>query len=349
MSSYHDEQSGDGGLIAWLELRAAALREIRAFFDEAGFLEVQTPILLSSPGQETHIRPFETEFDDPANGRRRCYLVTSPEHHMKRLLGQGCQRIFQIASCFRDGESSSKHAPEFTMIEWYRTEAGYEEVAEDVERMVRRLWSNVFGQEVISNAGGGPVDVAAEWQHLTVSEAFARYTGVDPLDHPEADVARFRAASRQRGFILADTDSWEDVFFKLMIEAVEPALAALTRAVFLKDYPSELSALARISPRNPRVAERLELYIGGVELANGFSELTDGREQRRRFMAQRAARRLLPAPTLPLDEAFLRMLSEGRMPMAGGMALGLDRLIAVLSGISDIHHTRAFSMDRDAT
>lgn len=342
-------QSGHGGLVAQLELRAAALREIRAFFDEAGFLEVQTPILLSSPGQETHIRPFETEFDDPVNGRRRCYLVTSPEHHMKRLLGRGCQRIFQINSCFRDGESSSMHSPEFTMIEWYRTEAGYLEVAKDVERMVRRLWSNVFGGAGIPSAGGKRVDVATEWQHLTVSEAFVRYTGVDPLDYPETEVDRFRSASRQRGFVLADTDSWEDVFFKLMIEAVEPALGGLRHAVFLKDYPSELAALARISPRDHRVAERLELYIGGVELANGFSELTDGREQRRRFMAQRAARRLLPVPTLPLDEPFLRMLSEGRMPIAAGMALGLDRLFAVLAGIGDIHHTRAFSMDRDAT
>ena len=174
------------------------------------------------------------------------------------------------------------------------------------------------------------------------------YTGIAPLDYAETDVEGFRrAATEQCGVIIAGTDSWEDVFFKLMIERVEPALRVLPRAVLLKDYPAALAALARINPHDHRVAERVELYIGGIELANGFSELTDGREQRRRFMEQRAARRHLGTSTLPLDEAFLRMLSDGRMPMAGGMALGLDRLIAVLSGIDDVHQTLAFSMDRD--
>jgi lysyl-tRNA synthetase class 2 len=339
----------DKALIARLEQRAAALSEIRAFFAEAGFLEVQTPILLSTPGQETHIRPFQTEYDDPEAGTRRCYLVTSPEHHMKRLLGHGCQRIFQIGSCFRDGESSSMHLPEFTMVEWYRTGAGYLEVADDLENMIRRLSRKVFEGTRISTACGA-VDIAAQWQHLSVSKAFMDYAGIDPVDYPETDPEGFRrAALEQCGVIIGKTDSWEDVFFKLMIERVEPALAALPHAVFLQDYPAGLAALARLHPPDYRVAQRLELYIGGIELANGFSELTDGREQRRRFMAQRAARRGLGASTLPLDEAFLRMLSDGRMPMAGGMALGLDRLIAVLSGIDDIHQTRAFSMDRDTT
>ncbi len=239
------------------------------------------------------------------------------------------------------------HLPEFTMVEWYRTEAGYIEVAEDLENMTRRLSRKVFESTRMTTARG-TVDITAQWQHLSVSEAFMTYAGIDPVDYPETDPEGFRrAAQEQCGVIIGKTDSWEDVFFKLMIERVEPALRALPHAVFLKDYPAALAALARLRPADYRVAERLELYIGGVELANGFTELTDGREQRRRFMAQRTARRSQGASTLPLDEAFLRMLSDGRMPMSGGMALGLDRLIAVLSGIDDIHQTRAFSMDRD--
>lgn len=338
----------DRGLIAGLELRAAALAAIRRFFAESDFLEVQTPILLSAPGQETHIRPFETLYHhQEAHGARRCYLVTSPEHHMKRLLGCGCRRIFQIGSCFRDGESSDMHLPEFTMVEWYRTEAGYDEVAEDVEKLIRSLNEQVFKCTELA-PGGRCVNLAAPWLHLSVSEAFSTYAGIDPLCYPATDVERFRRDAVQLGGVVVnDTDQWEDVFFKVMIERVEPALTSLPHPVFLRDYPTSLAALARISAADPRVAERLELYIAGVELANGFSELTDGREQRRRFMIQRAQRRRLHACALPLDEAFLRMLGQGRMPAAGGMALGLDRLIALLSGMDDIHQTSPFSMDRD--
>ena len=342
------QQTDDGsGLIARLELRAAALREIRAYFEDAEFLEVQTPILLSVPGQETHIRPFQTAYHAPAGERHTCYLVTSPEHHMKRLLGCGCRRIFQISSCFRDGESSDLHLPEFTMVEWYRTEAGYDEVAEDAELLTRRVGERVFGR-MAPSFRGRPVNLAGNWEHLTVSEAFTAYAGVDPIRYPGSEVERFRKLAGERsGVRLTARDSWEDVFYKLLLERVEPAIAMLGHPVFLRDYPASMAALARLSPGDPRVAERLELYIGGVELANGFSELNDGREQRRRFMAQRMARRRSQGPRLPLDEAFLRMLDEGRMPTAGGMALGLDRLIALLSGLDDVHQTCAFSLDRD--
>lgn len=240
------------------------------------------------------------------------------------------------------------HLPEFTMVEWYRTQAGYDEVAEDTENLVRSVSERVFGSMTESPGVPSLIGVTAKWQHLSISQAFETFAGIDPLGYPENDVACFRRdAFEKAGVIVTPADSWEEVFFKLMIERVEPGIASLPHPVFLRDYPASLAALARISPADSRVAERLELYIGGVELANGFSELTDGREQRRRFMSQRLQRRRLQAPVLPLDEAFLRMLSDGRMPMAGGMALGLDRLIAVLSGVDDIHETCAFSMDQD--
>ena len=318
-----------------LELRAAILRQTRAFFAARGFLEVETPLLVRAPGQEAHLELFRTEFSGTAP--LPCFLISSPELHMKRLLGSGFERIFQVCRCFRNNERSPLHNPEFTMLEWYRAHAGYEEIMEDAEELVAQVCRQVLGTTRICRQGRA-VELAPPWGRLTVRQAFAACAGID-LDAC-AGAGEFRRQAPRACPSLDSRDSWEEIFFKILLEKVEPALAA-RGPVFLKDYPAGMAALARLKEEDRRVAERVEAYVAGVELANGFSELNDPREQRQRFAAERHKRRERGLPLHPLDEEFLRMMEQG-MPRAGGMALGVDRLVMLLAGASSIDEVLAF-------
>lgn len=306
------ERTFQQGVGRRLRLRARVLGEIRRFFLERDFLEVDTPIRASELAVEPHIEPLRS-------GDR--YLITSPELHMKRLLVAGVPRLFQLVHCFRAEELGHLHAPEFLMLEWYRAFAGWQAVLEDTERLLCHVCERVLGGSELSLPNGSRMDLRPPFLRITVRDAFARFAGV-------SDAAE-----------LAERD--EDAFFQLLVDRVEPALASFSQPVFLHDYPSSQAALARRSPADPSVAERFELYVAGIELCNGFGELNDAAEQRRRSELDRGRQRALGRAVTALPEQFLRALEHG-MPRAAGNALGVDRLVMLLAGESSIEAVRPF-------
>lgn len=324
-----------GALRQNMLLRDAVLKAIRNFFADRGFLEVETPTLVRAPGQEVQLEVFETK----AEVGERFYLATSPEHHMKRLLGSGFDKIFQICKSYRKEESSKIHNPEFTMLEWYRAYANYEEIIEDLENLVSHLGQTLVGGTKIAYRGTS-IELKPPWRRLTLHQAFNLYADLDLDACKSRDEFYQRASSLGFGSVNRE-DSWEEIFFKVLLEKVEPALGV--GPVFLKDYPSRLAALAKLKENNTAVAERVEAYVAGLELANGFTELNDPREQRLRFMEERRQRRELGLPIHPLDEEFLSMLQQG-MPPAGGIAVGLDRLLMLFADAASIDEVIAFPL-----
>ncbi|MFL5262481.1 MAG: EF-P lysine aminoacylase EpmA [Anaeromyxobacteraceae bacterium] len=320
--------------------RARLSAVVRAFLSDLGYEEVETPCLVPAPGMEPHIDAFCAPFQ-PADGGRATplWLHSSPEYAMKRLLADGFHRTFQLARVFRNGEVSATHNPEFTMLELYRAGADYEGVMRDVEALVAEAARALGGGTALA-AGGRALDLAAPYERLSVAEAFRVHVGVDLLAC-EGDVARLRAALGSRALdVGAASDTFDDLFFRLFLDRVEPALAATGRPVYVVDWPAPMAALSRVKAADPRVAERFELYAGGLELANGFSELTDAAEQRRRLEEERALRVKLGRPAYPLDERFLEAV--GRMPEAGGVAVGFDRLLMLLTGAASIDDVLLF-------
>jgi lysyl-tRNA synthetase class 2 len=318
--------------------RARLATAVRAFLASRGYQEVETPCLVPAPGMEPHLDAFEAPFVPEGGGTARpLWLHTSPEYAMKRLLADGFERIFQLARVFRNGEVSATHNPEFTMLEFYRTGTGYRGIMEDLEALVAEVARALCGGTRLAR-GGREVEVAPPFDRLTVAEAFAARAGVD-LGACGGDGARLRAAARARGLNAGpDGEGFEDAFFRVFLQAVEPGLG-FPRPVYLTDWPAPLAALARLEPGG-RWAERFELYLAGLELANGFSELDDAAEQRRRLEAEREERRRLGRPVYPLDERFLEAV--GRMPRAGGVAVGLDRLLMILLGAASIDEVLLF-------
>ncbi|HUC63178.1 MAG TPA: EF-P lysine aminoacylase EpmA [Alphaproteobacteria bacterium] len=318
-----------------LAQRGAALAALRAFFASRGFAEVETPALQVSPGLDLHVRALGVELADPLGARRRLYLHTSPEFAMKKLLAGGIERIFQIARVWRDGERSPLHHPEFTLVEWYRAGATYDALMEDCAALLAEL-ARAAGVEQLVR-GTRACDPLAAPIRLSVADAFARFCGIDLLatapDPARPDRVLLAAEARRIGLYVSDNDTWEDVFHRIMLERIEPKLGD-GAATFLCDYPLALASLARPSARDPRIAERVELYACGVELANGFSELRDPVEQRARFERDAAERKRLYGVDYPIDEDFLAALSE--MPEAAGIALGFDRLVMLLTGAETI-------------
>ncbi len=304
-----------------LARRALVVGGLRTFFESRGFLEVETPLVVPSPGLDVHLDAFEVV----TSGGAPRFLSTSPEYQMKRLLAAGEGRIFQLTKAFRRDEHGERHNPEFTMLEWYRAPAAVEDVLRDTEQLVARATG---GRVTLRERDGGErvVDTRPPFARMTVAEAFEAYAGVGP----------------DETFRMAATD--EDRFFKLMVDAVEPALAAAPHAVFLTEYPASQASLARLKPGDPRVAERFELYVAGVELCNGFGELTDPREQRARFEQDQATRRSRGLPVYPIDERFIAALERG-IPPCSGNALGVDRLVALACGTTDIAEVMAFPAD----
>jgi lysyl-tRNA synthetase class 2 len=313
--------------------RARLAAETRRALGALGYEEVETPVMVPAPGMEPHLAPFETAFVPEGGGPpRRRWLVTSPEYAMKRLLAEGFERVFQLSRVFRNGEVSATHNPEFTMLEFYRAGTDYDGIMADLETLIRAAARALAGGEVVAR-GGRALDLSAPFERLTVQEAFLRHAGVD-LAACGGDAGRLRAAARAAGRDAGpDGEPFDDAFFRLMLEAVEPRLG-VARPTWLVDWPASMAALARVKAADPRWAERFELYAGGLELANGFSELTDPVEQRARLLEEQALRRRLGRPALPLDEPFLAAL--GGMPPAGGVAVGFDRLLMLLTGAPSI-------------
>lgn len=321
-----------------LEKRADALAAIRAFFVKRGFMEVDTPTVVAAPGMEPYLWPFETEVTDAAGKVFPAYLITSPEYALKKLLVAGYEKVFDIARVFRNGEEfGNTHNPEFTMIEWYRAYASYLEIMDDTEALVQHVAKALCGSTKIRYRGK-QLDLSGPWERITVAEAFLRYAAVD-LDAVHSRNDLFRLV-REKGYRPDENERYEDLFFRIFLNEVEPCLGQRHPTIVM-DYPVELAALSKVCSRDARYAERFEVYVGGLELANAFTELNDAAEQRRRLEAEQALRKKLKKPALPIDEDFLAALALG-MPPAGGIALGVDRLIMLLTDAATIDEVRFF-------
>jgi len=313
--------------LPFLRRRARLTQAVRAFFDARGYAEVETPYAVAAPGEEVHLRAFATQREYPDGTIEPLWLHTSPELAMKRLLVAGAGPIFQIARVWRNGEGGVLHAAEFTMLEWYRPGAGMAALMDETEALLRAVLAPV------ATCRGVATDLS-RFERLSVAEAFARHVGADVLASAE-DAPALAAASGAR---LREGETWEDLFFRLLLERIEPHLGRV-HPTFLTHWPAAQAALARRDPADPRVAERFELFVCGIELANAFVELTDPVEQRARFLADRARRHAASGPDWPLDEDFLAALAHG-MPQAAGIALGFDRLAMIAAGADRIGQVR---------
>jgi lysyl-tRNA synthetase class 2 len=304
-----------------LAARAKALRALRALLDEEGFLEVETPLAVPSPGLDLHLAAF-----DVGGMRAPRWLITSPEYQMKRLLAGGLSRVYQLARCFRKDERGRRHEPEFTMLEWYRAFEGADALMRDTERIVSQLALTLRDTTVLPidalGARSPQLDLAPPWDRITVEEALARHT------------------TRSLPELLVD----EQAFFLVWSHEVEPKLG-FERPVFVIDWPASMASLARLHPDRPAFADRFEAYVCGVEICNGFGELIDPVEQRARLVRDQEARRAAGLPVYPIDERFLGALEEGLPPCAGN-AMGFDRVLALLLGAHDVADVMAFGSDR---
>jgi lysyl-tRNA synthetase class 2 len=317
----------------FLEKRAVVTERVRRFFQSQGFVEVETPILQISPGNETHLHAPRTELIDRAGKPQTRYLRTSPEFAAKKLLAAGEGKLFELARVFRDRERGDLHLPEFTMLEWYRAESPYGAVMADAcavaAAAAEAAETNVFAFR------GREADPFAMPEGLTVAEAFLVYAGIDLLPTIEGGEGNREAlAEASRALVrVADDDTWSDIFSKILVEHVEPKLG-LERMTLLYEYPRPESALARLSDSDARVVERFELYACGVELANGFGELTDAVEQRHRFELAMSEKQRRYGERYPIDEDFLAAVAV--MPPASGVAMGFDRLVMLAAGATKI-------------
>lgn len=314
--------------------RNAIVSAIRGYFSDLDFIEVETAALQRSPGNETHLHAFGTDFISEDGCSQRLYLDTSPEFAMKKLLAAGERRIFTFARAYRNRERSALHHPEFTMLEWYRAGEDYMSLMTDCAALLR-LAAEAAGTTKLSYRGLS-CDPFAEPERITVADAFARYAGIDllaSLPDGRADRDVLARLAEGAGIRTARDDTWSDMFARVLAERIEPRLG-MNRATILTEYPITEAALARPKPGDPRVAERFELYAAGLELANAFGELTDPTEQRRRFEADMAEKERLYGERYPIDDDFLAALAM--MPEASGIALGLDRLVMLATSAVDI-------------
>jgi len=318
----------------YLLARGRIAAALRVWFAKRDFVEVETAALQVSPGNETHLHAFATDLIGPDGKRRPLYLHTSPEFACKKLLAAGETRVVDFARVFRNRERGALHHPEFTMLEWYRANETYEALMDDCAEILAETARAADTRQF--RFQDKTVDPYAAPERLTVADAFARYAGVDLLatvNRSRGERTALAAEAIKAGVAIAQDDTWGDVFSRILAERVDPQLG-IDRATILYEYPLPLAALARPKPGSDKVAERFELYICGVEVANAFGELTDVTEQRARFEAAMAEKQRIHREGYPVDEDFMDAL--GRMPQASGIALGLDRLVMLATGAQHI-------------
>jgi elongation factor P--(R)-beta-lysine ligase len=358
-----------------MEARARLYAQLGEFFAARGFMEVMTPAWVAEPGTDIYLNPFAATFSPegaPRGDHRHDiegWLHTSPEFAMKRLLVEGFERIWQRCPAWRNGEVSARHAPEFTIVEWYRAWESIEAIMDDVEALVRLATGGVA--RLATGGSIREIDLRSPFKRLTMQQLVARScAGLDLL--AALDYESLRAACQRHGLLphrvnqpsaprpqtgqlyaLRSTDQpigedprWAELFFELQVTHIDPALEHMG-AVFITDWPAPLAVLAARDPKDPRVAKRFELYVGGLELTNGFEELTDAREQRARFAEDLRARAQEDMAPLPMPERFLAALEQG-MPPSAGVALGLDRLLMLAIGAPTLQHVCPQALRRDA-
>lgn len=323
--STHPDPAHIRDRLPFLRRRGLMMQGIRAFLEARDHLEVETPYAVPTPGEEVHLHPFRTVRETPQGEQEALFLHTSPEFAMKRIVAATGLPVFQFARVWRNGEQSALHAPEFTMLEWYHPGIGLDGLMDETEALVRAVLPPYL--EHTGPTLDQTLDIQSPFERLTMQDAFRLHAGVDLLP-TEGDAT---ALAQAADCTLRSGENWEDLFFRLLLERVEPAIGR-TRPTFLTHWPASQAALARRDPADPRVALRFELYAAGMELANAFEELTDAAEQRRRFLADRAARTALypTRPDWPMDENLLDALPH--MPPCSGIALGFDRLVMLGCG-----------------
>lgn len=307
---------------------------IRAWFAAEGFIEVEPALLQVSPGNEVHLHAFATDLVRPDASTQRLYLSTSPEFACKKLLAAGERRIFAFAPAHRNRERGALHHPAFTMLEWYRAEEPYETLRADCQTLMR-IAADATGAAAFAWRGRR-VDPRAAPEPLTLAQAFLQHAGIDllaTLSAAGADRAALATSARRQGIRFGDDDTWGDIFSRVLVEKIEPAIGNGV-ATTLMEYPAVLAALARPTPHDPRVAQRFELYACGIELVNAFGELTDPDVQRQNLLSEMDERERIYGERYPIDEDFIAALAH--MPQASGAAMGFDRLVMLATGATHI-------------
>lgn len=332
--------------------RGLILKSIREFFWQNGFLEVETPVLVKDGNLEPNLELFKTELAEANGAKHSAYLITSPEYGLKKLLAAGFSKIFQLGKCFRNNEPwGGAHNPEFTMLEWYEAGKNYTDLMDRVEQLCFYILDTVKRHGVIASPKGTKqsrvieyqgqkIDFFSPWLRLSMRQAWQKYAGVDLNDFLTYDT--MLALAKEKKYPVSANDTWDDLFFKIFLSEVEPQITALNQPVFLYDYPVQLAALARVKKDNPRYAERFELYAGGLELANAYSELIDWQEQEKRFQADVKLRQKLGKEVIDYDRDLIAALKSG-LPECAGISMGVDRLIMLLTNSKKIEEVMPFT------
>lgn len=324
-------RQGDEELKKKLLLRLKIIGFIRIFFKERGFVEVDTPALVRYPGTEPHLDPLKTELKIKGRGNYGGYLITSPEYSIKKLLAAGLGNMFELAKCFRNNEPQSpNHNPEFLMLEWYRVNADYKMLMAETEELIKFLARQLFGREEIVYQGQ-KIDLSS-WEKSSVRDLFLKFARID-LNKSENNAEKLAAEAKKLGYDIPVGDPFDDIFFKIFLNKIEPNLPK-NKPIIIYDYPLPLASLARQNKKNPLYAERFEVYLGGLELANAFSELADPEEQRMRFEKEKEIRRGLGKEPDLLDGELLEALKF--LPETAGIALGVDRLAMIFADAKTI-------------
>lgn len=312
--------------------RSEIIQLVRQFFWSREFLETDVPIAVRYPSQEPYLHFIPINIHDPHGKEERLYLTTSPEFSLKKLLAAGLPKIFSITRCFRDFEEFGKtHNTEFTMIEWYRAPGTYFDFMDDTEQLFKFVGKNLKKEAV--EYAGKKIVITEPWERMTMKKVWQKYVGVDLDEYLE--IEHLRNLVQERGFNVGEADLYEDLFFKIFLNEIEPHLG-IERPIFVYEYPTQLCSLSQKCAHDPRYAERAELYIGGLELANGFGELLDTVEQKQRLEEDRELRKKLNKETWDVDKDFIAALGSG-IPAAGGIALGIDRMVVLFTGAHDIN------------
>lgn len=319
-------------------MRAFIIKEVRSFFLSENFLEVDTPLLVKTPGLEPYLNPLEVKFLTNRQIFEDAHLITSPEFALKKLLAAGFERIFQLNKCWRGGEPyGGTHNPEFTMVEWYRSNADYHQLMNDCENLVRMAHRAVCEKNNTPYNGllfyqGSAIELSAPWERISVKEAWEKYAQLN-LDKLLTFENMTEAVKAKKLSIAAD-DEFDDLFFKIFLTHIEPQFPK-NKPLILYDYPIQLAALARAKENDPRYAERFEFYIGGIEMGNGYSELIDAEIQKKRFEADQEKRRQLGKNVYTIDTDFINALKSG-IPPSAGYSVGVDRLVMLLTDAASI-------------
>lgn len=332
----------DPALLPQYFVREQVVDTIRRFFKDQGFHEVFTPILVPIPSAESNLEVFKTEYRTNSGYKKSAFLIMSPEYAIKKILAAGVGNCFEIAHCFRNEEEISRlHNPEFTMLEWYRVGANYRDIMDDFENLFTRIIKETNPQVNLGDWDyqGEKYDISLPWPRISVKETFQKYCGISS-ETLVSEKGLIRAAQQKHYFVDGKT-TWEQAFYQIFFNEIEPALKKSHRPMIVYDYPKSQAALARLKESDPRFAERFEVFLAGMELGNCFSELTDWQEQAQRFKKDISERKKLHKTEYGIDEDFINALKEG-MPDVSGIAVGVDRLIMLAADVPTVADTMFF-------